>query len=108
VAETVYVPVELPSGNKLTLPVHGTTGVYDVAGMMPKIAANAMEGVREFGDLLKGAALACAPDSLDIELSIGFEVTSGQLTTFLVEGGANGSVTLTLHWDTSREGRDGA
>ena len=99
--ESAYTQAELPSGRQLTLPVQATTTTRDVARTKPKITRDVLEGVREFTEVLKTAALKCAPDGVDVALSIGFEVRSGELTALLLDANSNATLTLTLHWNAS-------
>lgn len=105
--EPIYVNAVLPSGNTITVPVQATSAVSDVAFKAPKIARDLLDGIRELGELVREAASRHAPDSFEIALSVGFEVKAGQVVALLAEGAANGSVTLTLSWDTVRSRQDG-
>ncbi len=48
--------------------------------------------------MLRASMEKIRPQKATVELSIGVDAKSGQLTAFFVEGGANGALKLTLEW----------
>jgi hypothetical protein len=73
-------------------------GEAKIAGGMPSLS-DALKGIDDFTDGLRHALSKVAPDKTTVEMSIGFAMTSGRLTTLFLDGKAEGSIKVTLEWD---------
>jgi hypothetical protein len=102
------VPALLPSGREILIPSNSRTdlasqdlpsnadGFSDVAFHLE--FKDLVDVATEIAVMLRKSMEMILPQKATVELSIGVDAKSGQLTAFFVEGGANGALKLTLEW----------
>ncbi|WP_410817754.1 CU044_2847 family protein [Micromonospora sp. 050-3] len=105
---TVMVSTVLPSGREVLIPAPRTEhageeghfgqsdGFTDVAFRLE--FKDLVDTATEIALMLRASMEKIRPQKATVELSIGVDAKSGQLTAFFVEGGANGALKLTLEW----------
>ncbi|MFC0506366.1 CU044_2847 family protein [Micromonospora costi] len=97
----------LPSGREILIPatadgatqgpLSGPEGDFsDVAFHLE--FKDLVDTATEIAQLLRRSMEKILPQKATVELSIGVDAKSGQLTAFFVEGSANGALKLTLEW----------
>jgi hypothetical protein len=108
--DAAFVTATLPSGApvKVAMPLAaGGDGVASV-GLRDLSIDGALDTVRELGSLIVDKLKAAGPTRTTVELSVGFAVEAGRLTSLIVSGRGDAALTVTLEWSGSQEGaRDG-
>jgi hypothetical protein len=99
--DTRIVEVALPNGTTALVRAVDVEGVgatktsfkdkFDFADV-----AATLEGL---SDSLKSSLAKAAPDKVTVELGIELALKSGMLTALIVDGEANGALTVTLEWE---------
>lgn len=102
------VPTVLPSGREVLIPAPRVGGTRDDGPIEQSEGFTDVAFRLEFKDLvdtateiavmLRRSMEKICPQRATVELSIGVDAKTGQLTAFFVEGGANGAMKLTLEW----------
>jgi len=107
---TSMVTVALPSGIPIMVEVSGAASGDGVAsvGLRDLQIGGALDTVGELGSLIVDKLKEAKPTRATVELNIGFAVEAGKLTSLIVNGRADASLTVTLEWSKSDEAaRDG-
>lgn len=93
------VEVELPNGVTALVHAADADGGAVKAARAGKFDLSAVMGTLEGMSVAVKSALAkAAPDKVTAEFGLDLAVKSGALTTLLVGGGGNASLTVTLEW----------
>jgi hypothetical protein len=105
------VTVTLPSGAPIKVAIVGASsddGVESV-GLRELNFGGALDTVRELGSLIVEKLEAAKPTRTMVELRIGFAVEAGKLTSLIVNGRGDASLTVTLEWSNPSRagGQDG-
>lgn len=108
VTATAMIPAILPSGREILIPSSSATDVATQDGFGNSDGFSDVAFHLEFKDIvdtateiavmLRKSMERICPRKATVELSVGVDAKSGQLTALFVEGGANGSLKLTLEW----------
>ena len=93
------VPATLPSGAQIRVQVAGEGDGMGSVGLADHIDfGDAIDTVGEIGGLLFDKLNAVRPTRATVELTLGFTVEAGKLTTLIVSGKADAALTLTMEW----------
>jgi hypothetical protein len=99
--DTRIVEVALPNGATALVRAVDVEGIGATkTGFKDKFdfdnVAATLEGL---SDSLKSSLAKAAPDKVTVELGIELALKSGMLTALIVDGEANGALTVTLEWE---------
>jgi hypothetical protein len=107
------IPMILPSGREILLP--SSTPEEPNAGDAAKDLSefedvafqlefqDLVDAATEIGMMLRKAMETIRPRKAKVDLNVGVDAKTGRLTAFFVEGGASGSMKLTLEWGSTPE-----
>ncbi|MCU7725622.1 hypothetical protein ODJ79_17985 [Actinoplanes sp. KI2] len=99
VRQTQQTLVELDDGKKIYVQIASTAEAKDVAFSDALKFDGAVEAIRGIARSIRHVLDDAKPDRASIEFSLDIAVESGVLTTVLVKGSGEASLTITLEWD---------
>jgi hypothetical protein len=104
--DATFVTATLPSGALVRVAMPPTAAGDGVAsvGLRDLSIDGALDTVRELGSLIVDKLKAAGPTRTTVELSVGFAIEAGKLTSLLVSGRGDAAITVTLEWSGSHEG----
>ena len=102
------VEVQLPNGASMYV----TAKEIEGAGATKTSTAgydfrNVIDALTGLSDVVRSAFASAAPHKTTVKIGIELSVKSGKLTALLVEGGAKGSLDITLEWQRPNTAAEG-
>jgi hypothetical protein len=105
-AEATSVPVRLPSGTPMKIEIVGGSAGDGMASVGLRDAldlSSALDTLSELGATIVDKLKAARPTKATVEFRLGFVLESGRLTSMIVSGRGDASLTVTLEWSGSTE-----
>ena len=105
-AEASSVTVRLPSGTLMKIQVADGSAGDGMASVGLRDAfdlSSALDTLSELGAITVDKLKAAKPTKATVEFRLGFTLESGRLTSMIVGGKGDASLTVTLEWSESTE-----
>jgi hypothetical protein len=101
--DRAFVDAVLPNGTVVKVAALIIGGAQDVSfrhALSLESVETALSGLAE---MAKSAVANVAPDSMELEFSLGLSVEGGKLTSVLVQAGTEASFTVRLGWNRQEQ-----
>jgi len=105
-AEAASVTVRLPSGAPMKVEISDSSAGDGMASVGIRDAfdlSSALDTLSELGAITVDKLKAAKPTKATVEFRLGFTLESGKLTSMIVGGKGDASLTVTLEWSGSTE-----
>mgnify|MGYP001348412541 CR=1 FL=1 len=97
----IYTTVQLPSGAEITVPVIAAA-TTDVSLADKVMTSHVLDGVHELAAMIRSAARTVAPTTVELKISLGFEIQAGKLAALVAETKGSAGLELVLTWEQDR------